>query len=96
MAIDNPQWNAVRAALGADPRELFERVERTSVGADGESVKITEMIPVGAKGQSALDAFKQIEADVERLIQELTSLQLAERELRTALEEPGGAEMQRR
>lgn len=41
-------------------------------------------------------AFQEIETDVERLIQELKSNQVAERELRAALEEPGGAETQRR
>jgi hypothetical protein len=41
-------------------------------------------------------SFLRIEADVERLIQEVKSLQLAERELRNALEEPAGAETQRR
>lgn len=41
-------------------------------------------------------AFARIEADVERLIQEHQSMDVQVRELRNALEEPGGAEMPRR
>lgn len=47
-------------------------------------------------GTPAAQSFVKIEKDVERLIQEVTSLQTAERELRNALEEPGGAEIRRR
>jgi hypothetical protein len=47
-------------------------------------------------GDDVRASFEKIEADVERLIQEINSLQLAERELRTALEEPGTSEFQRR
>lgn len=41
-------------------------------------------------------AFARIEADVERLIQEHQSMFIQVRDLRTALEEPGGAELHRR
>lgn len=41
-------------------------------------------------------AFLAIETDIERFMQEFTSLQIENRELRTALQEPGGAEIQRR
>ena len=52
-------------------------------------------MPTETYGEVEL-AFLAIETDVERLIQEVTSLQMAERELRQALEEPAGAETQRR
>jgi hypothetical protein len=96
VAINSPQWNVVRSALGADTRTLFERVEREITDETGETKSLVSFEPATPAGQSALEAFKQIEADVERLIQEVTSLQIAERELRSALEEPGGAETQRR
>lgn len=41
-------------------------------------------------------SFARIEADVERMVQEVVSYQTIERDLRQALEEPGGAETQRR
>lgn len=71
MAINSPEWNAVRLALA-------------SAGAERDGLNEAEI------------AFVKIEADVERLMQETTSLQQAERELRAALEEPAGAETQRR
>lgn len=96
MAINSPQWNKVRAALGADTRQLFERKELVVIGEDGVSKTVVSFEPASVGNESAKQAFAEIEADVERLIQETQSLQLAERELRNALEEPGGAETQRR
>ena len=97
MGLTSPEWNLVRGALGADKRELFEKVTVEVTDATGHTEHVTSFQPVTAAGnQSAREAFKRIEADVERLVQELTSLQIAERELRAALEEPTGAETQRR
>jgi translation elongation factor EF-Tu-like GTPase len=97
MAINSPEWNLVRASLGADKRELFEKVTVEVTDETGHAEHVSSFQPVAAGGnQSALEAFARIETDVERLVQEVTSLQLAERELRTALEEPSGAETQRR
>ena len=48
------------------------------------------------EGSPAADHFASIEADVGRFIQEYESLHTQVRELRNALEEPGGAEVQRR
>jgi len=95
VAINSPQWNTIRAALGADTRKLYEKVTLTVTDESGEK-QVTSFEPAVAGNQSALSAFAEIEADVERLIQEVRSLQTAERELRNALEEPGGSEIQRR
>jgi hypothetical protein len=96
VALNTPQWNLVRAALGADERTLYEMKSIEITNEQGEKETRNSFEPVTVGNQSAQSAFKEIEADVERLIQELTGLRVAERELRTALEEPGGAEMQRR
>lgn len=97
MAINSPQWNLVRKTLGAETRvELYVKVIRNITDESGETKTVTSFEPASAGNESAKEAFAQIEADVERLIQEVTSLQLAERELRSALEEPGGSEIQRR
>lgn len=101
MAINHPDWNAVRQAVATEgDNALYRRVEKPVTEFDEETGTETtrpvvsyEAIP---QNVSAKASFKRIEADVERLVQEVQSLQLAERELRTALEEPGGAETQRR
>lgn len=101
MGINQPDWNAVRAAVA--PRggeQLYRRVERNYMELNEETGeealrKAVSYEPISAS-DSAAASFGRIEADVERIVQEVQSLQIAERELRNALEEPGGAEFQRR
>lgn len=88
-------WNTVRNALGKSAEQLYRLVDREILNTEGGTTTTKSFEPVDAN-ETASASFERIEADVERLIQEVGSLQVAERELRTALEEPGGAEMQRR
>jgi hypothetical protein len=99
VAINQADWNVVRNSLGKGEqlyRRVVENVTETNE-ATGEETTRDIVRYKGVEGDSnAKASFDRIETDVERLIQEVNSLQLAERELRNALEEPGGAEMQRR
>lgn len=96
MPINQPDWNTVRAAVAGNKKEqLYRRVEQTVYDEAGEAKTQFGFEPIPAE-QAAKASFERIESDVERLIQEVTSLQTAERELRNALEEPGGAEIRRR
>lgn len=95
MAINQQDWNTVRNALGKSAEQLYRLVAREVTNEAGETTTVNSFEKVDAN-ETASASFERIEADVERLIQEVGSLQVAERELRTALEEPGGAEMQRR
>ena len=99
MAIKHPDWDAVRAAVTGSEK-LYRRVERTLTEFNEETGKEEPRVVVSyepIKAESGAKAsFDRIEADVERLVQEVQSLQVAERELRNALEEPGGAEIARR
>lgn len=101
MPINQADWNAVRSAVAAGGgetlyRRIAEPITETNEATGEETTREVVRYKAIAPDQSAKASFTRIEADVERLIQEVTSLQLAERELRTALEEPGGAETQRR
>jgi hypothetical protein len=100
LAINQQEWNIVRNALGKSTEQLYRRVVETVTETNEATGEETARDIVRYKGVEANaqagPAFEAIEADVERLIQEVQSLQLAERELRSALEEPGGAETQRR
>jgi hypothetical protein len=100
VAINQTDWNVVRNSLGKG-EQLYRRITQTVTELNEETGEETSRDIVSYKGVEGGDAnakasFERIEADVERLIQEVTSLQLAERELRSALEEPGGAEIARR
>ena len=99
MAINQQDWNAVRAAVGGG-EQLYRRVEQPITELDEETGeettrKVVSYVPVEADA-SAKASFDRIESDVERLVQEVQSLQVAERELRTALEEPTQSTFQRR
>jgi hypothetical protein len=100
VAINQADWNAVRAAVASEGEALYRRVVTTTTvfdEAEGLEHEVTQVSYAPVPQEAAAKAsFARIEADVERLIQEVQSLQLAERELRTALEEPGGSEFQRR
>lgn len=99
MAIQQADWNAVRNAVGKG-EQLYRRIEQTITELNEETGEESARVVVSYKAveaeASAKESFDRIEADVERLIQEVQSLQLAERELRTALEEPTQSEFQRR
>jgi hypothetical protein len=101
VAIDNREWNTVRSVLGASDAQLFERVEREITDETGEVKTVASFEPVAGGSKAAQAAFAIIEGEVERMVQEINSLYVAERELRVALEDGaldgrGGAEMHRR
>lgn len=96
---DQADWKTVRDFL-AGGEQLYRRVEKTITEFDEESGEETSRSvvsyePVKVDG-GVKASFARIEEDVERIVQEVQSLQIAERELRTALEEPTTAEFQRR
>lgn len=100
MAINQPDWNVVRNSLGKSTEQLYRRivepVTETNEATGEETTRDIVRYKAVEANATAAESFDRIETDVERLIQEVQSLQTAERELRNALEEPGGAETQRR
>jgi hypothetical protein len=101
LAINQADWNAVRSAVAASGgevlyRRIVEPITETNEATGEETTREIVRYKAVPTDQSGKESFKRIEADVERIIQEVQSLQLAERELRNALEEPAGAETQRR
>src|SRR5438045_188928 len=99
MAINQPDWNAVRAAVAAESsgETLYRRTVQTVYGEDGEAREVAGFEPVPQEAR-AKEAFARIETDVEQLIQELNSYRIIERDLRDALEADSGpaANIQRR
>jgi hypothetical protein len=99
LAINQADWNAVRTYLGGTEilyRRVVEKITETNEATGEETTRDVVRYKAVTTDGAVKESFKRIEADVERIVQEVTSLQLAERELRQALEEPAGAETQRR
>lgn len=103
MSINTEPWNVVRNALGAKKGPQLYRRSETTVNELVDGVETPRTIvsyePVQqVSDEQAKAAFARIEADVERMMQELNSYILSERELRNALEDggPGVGELQRR
>jgi hypothetical protein len=97
----SPDWDVVSAALAGDV-QLYKRGERVVTEMNEETGEETSRTVVSYQEvdlAQAKAAFANIERDIERLIQEFNSMQIAERELRNALEadlDGGGAQFRGR